>query len=65
MILWDEWADEHTWDQITAAGTFDTHNPSGYTLYEARRRACKALNLRRIIACGRLPGYHSLAHECR
>ena len=83
VILWDEWADEHTWDQITAAGTFDTHNPSGYTLYgaevfvsprlrgkrvghalyEARRRACKALNLRRIIACGRLPGYHSLAHE--
>ena len=35
----------------------------GHALYEARRRACKALNLRRIIACGRLPGYHSLAHE--
>jgi GNAT superfamily N-acetyltransferase len=83
VILWDEWADEHTWDQITAAGTFDTHNPAGYTLYgaevfvsprlrgkrvghalyEARRRVCKSLNLRRIIACGRLPGYHLLAHE--
>lgn len=83
VIRWDEWADEHTWDEITAAGTFDTHDPSGFTLYgaevfvtpklrgkrvghalyEARRRVCKALNLRRIIACGRLPGYHLLAHE--
>jgi GNAT superfamily N-acetyltransferase len=83
VILWDEWADEHTWDEITAAGTFDTHNPAGFTLYgaevfvsprlrgkrvghalyEARRRVCKSLNLRRIIACGRLPGYHLLAHE--
>lgn len=83
VILWDEWADEHSWDEITAAGTFDTHNTAGYTLYgaevfvsprlrgkrvghalyEARRRVCKALNLRRIIACGRLPGYHLLAHE--
>ncbi|MBA3056409.1 MAG: GNAT family N-acetyltransferase [Rhodoferax sp.] len=83
VIRWDEWADEHTWDEITAAGTFDTHDPAGFTLYgaevfvapkvrgkrvghalyEARRRVCKALNLRRIIACGRLPGYHLLAHE--
>lgn len=83
VILWDEWADEHTWKQITAAGTFHTHNPAGFTLYgaevfvdpllrgkhighalyEGRRGLCKDLNLRRIIACGRLPGYHSLAHE--
>ncbi|MEI8168388.1 MAG: GNAT family N-acetyltransferase [Rhodoferax sp.] len=83
VILWDEWAEEHTWDQITAAGTFDTHNTAGFTLYgaevfvspklrgkrvghalyEARRRVCKALNLRRIIACGRLPGYHLQAHK--
>jgi len=27
-------------------------------LYEARRNLCTTLNLRRIIACGRLPGYH-------
>lgn len=83
VIVWDEWADEHTWRQITAAGTFNTHNTAGFTLYgaevfvdpelrgqhighalyEGRRNVCKELNLRRIIACGRLPGYHTLAHE--
>lgn len=81
VILWDEWADEHTWKEVTAGGTFDTHNPAGFTLYgaevfvdprargmrvghalyEGRRRLCQQLNLRRIIACGRLPGYHNLA----
>ncbi len=83
VILWDEWTDEHDWKQITAAGTFDTHNPAGFTLYgaevfvdprlrgkrlghalyEGRRKICKQLNLRRIIACGRLPGYHAVAHQ--
>lgn len=83
VILWDEWADEHTWSEITAAGTFSTHNPAGFTLYgaevfvdpklrgqrvghslyEGRRQLCRRLNLRRIIACGRLPGYHAVAHE--
>ncbi len=81
VILWDEWADEHTWHDITSAGTFSTHNPDGFTLYgaevfvdsiargkgvghhlyEGRRQLCKRLNLRRIIACGRLPGYHRQA----
>lgn len=83
VILWDEWAEEHSWKEITAAGTFNTHNPAGFTLYgaevfvdprlrgkrlghalyEGRRKLCKQLNLRRIIACGRLPGYHTLSHE--
>ena len=83
VILWDEWADEHTWKEITAAGTFNTHNTDGFTLYgaevfvdpqlrgkrvghslyEGRRQLCKKLNLHRIIACGRLPGYHALAQE--
>lgn len=83
VVLWDEWADEHTWRQITAAGTFNTHNPAGFTLYgaevfvdprlrgkrlghalyEGRRKICKQLNLRRIIACGRLPGYHVYASQ--
>ncbi len=35
VILWDEWADEYSWSQITAAGTFKTHNTSGMTLYGA------------------------------
>ncbi len=36
VILWDEWSDEHNWSGITAAGTFDTHNPPGFTLYGAK-----------------------------
>ncbi|MEO8249136.1 MAG: GNAT family N-acetyltransferase [Burkholderiales bacterium] len=83
VIAWDEWADEHSWDEITAAGTFDTHNPDGLTLYGAevfvdprlrgkrvghalyqgRRRLCEKLNLKRIMACGRLPGYGKVADQ--
>lgn len=83
IVLWDDWASEHTWKEITASGTFDNHNPAGRTLYgaevfvdqrlrgkrighalyEGRRRLCRAMNLKRIIACGRLPGYHRHAAE--
>lgn len=35
----------------------------GRELYRARRRICRAMNLKRIIACGRLPGYAPHAHE--
>ncbi|MGL1834040.1 GNAT family N-acetyltransferase [Rhodocyclaceae bacterium SMB388] len=35
----------------------------GHALYEGRRRLCQAMNLKRIIACGRLPGYHLHAAE--
>ena len=78
IVLWDEWEVEHTWKDITARGSFKTHNSEGRTLYgaevfvdsdyrgagighalyRARRKICKKLNLKRIIACGRLPGYH-------
>jgi GNAT superfamily N-acetyltransferase len=78
VVLWDEWQIEHTWKEITARGSFDTHNPQGHTLYAAevfvhphkrgtgighalyreRRILCRQINLKRIIACGRLPGYH-------
>lgn len=33
----------------------------GHALYEARRQLCRAMNLKRIIAGGRLPGYHEHA----
>lgn len=33
----------------------------GKKLYQARRRLCRAMNLRRIMACGRLPHYHQYA----
>lgn len=78
IVAWDDWAEAHTWEEITGAGTFEHHNPAGRTLYgaevfvdpelqgsgvghllyQARRKICKTMNLRRIIACGRLPGYH-------
>ena len=81
IVLWDEWEVEHTWKEITARGSFKTHNPEGRTLYgaevfvdpayrgagighalyRARRKICRKLNLKRIIACGRLPGYEAYA----
>jgi ribosomal protein S18 acetylase RimI-like enzyme len=77
IVLWNDWSGEHTWQDVTAAGTFDSHNPEGRTLYgaevfvdpeirgaglgqalyEGRRAICRQCNLKRIIACGRMPGY--------
>ena len=37
------------------------HQGVGHALYEARRKLCRAMNLKRIIAGGRLPGYHEYA----
>ena len=83
IVSWDDWAESHSWHEITSAGTFDNHTPEGRTLYgaevfvapemrgsgighllyEGRRSLCRQLNLKRIIACGRLPGYHKHAKE--
>lgn len=35
----------------------------GRRLYEARKELCETLNLKSIIAGGRIPGYHEHAHE--
>lgn len=35
----------------------------GRALYKARRRLCRALNLRRIMSCGRMPNYHRVADK--
>lgn len=35
----------------------------GRLLYEGRRSLCRSMNLKRIIACGRLPGYHLYADQ--
>jgi len=83
LVSWDDWQIEHTWEEVTHRGSFNTHNPQGITLYaaevfvhpnrrgsgighalySARRKLCRTLNLKRIIACGRLPGYHRYADE--
>jgi ribosomal protein S18 acetylase RimI-like enzyme len=36
---------------------------AGHALYEGRRSICRSMNLKRIIACGRLPNYHRYAEE--
>lgn len=78
IVRWDDWAEAHSWHDITGAGTLEHHDPTGRTrygaevfvdpalqgsglghlLHEARRNLCRAMNLKRIMACGRLPGYH-------
>ncbi len=83
IVSWDDWAEPHSWKEITSSGTFENHNPSGRTLYgvevfvdpdsqgqgvghmlyEARRALCREMNLKRIICCGRLPGYHKYATQ--
>jgi len=83
IVAWDDWAEPHSWKEITSSGTFENHNPLGRTLYgvevfvdpdsqgqgvghmlyEARRNLCKEMNLKRIICCGRLPGYHKYATQ--
>ncbi|MBX3678880.1 MAG: GNAT family N-acetyltransferase [Rhodocyclaceae bacterium] len=83
IVLWDDWAEAHSWKEITGAGTFDNHNLEGRTLYgaevfvdpnlqgqgvghllyEGRRTLCRVMNLKRIIACGRLPGYDAYASQ--
>ena len=35
----------------------------GHLIYQARRRLCRDMNLKRIIAAGRLPGYRKHAQE--
>src|SRR5690606_635568 len=37
----------------------------GRRLYEARKELCENLNLRAIIAGGRIPNYHEYAHEMK
>ena len=83
IVLWDDWSEDHDWEEITGAGTFNNHNPAGKTLYgaevfvdptrvgagighllyEGRRNLCRAMNLKRIIACGRLPAVHLTADQ--
>jgi len=77
IVDYSKFGDNHTYAQITANYTFDTHNVDGDVLYgidmfihpefrglrlgrrlyEARKELCENLNLRAIIAGGRLPKY--------
>jgi ribosomal protein S18 acetylase RimI-like enzyme len=74
---------QHTWLEITDDGTFESHDPSGDTLYladvyvdpvawgkgvgeslyDALKQLCVACGLRRVVAGGRLWGYHEFAER--
>ncbi|MEQ8849660.1 bifunctional GNAT family N-acetyltransferase/carbon-nitrogen hydrolase family protein [Botrimarina sp.] len=77
IVILDDESPWHSYDEITASGTFGTHDPAGDTLYGSdiavtpewqsqgvasrlyrrRKTLMKRLNLRRMVAGGRLPGY--------
>ena len=81
IVTLDEDRQRYTYDAITGASTFSTHDPSGDSLYGAdiavhpdyrglgvagklyksRMRILKRYNLRRMVAYGRIPGYHQVA----
>ena len=83
IVDYAQFGDNHTYDEITGYGKFDTHSDDGDTLYgtdvfvdkeyrgmrigrrlyDARKELCENLNLRSIIAGGRIPGYANYADE--
>lgn len=83
IVDYAKYSDNHTYDEITGAGSFNTHDPDGDVLYgidvfvhpdyrglrlarrmyDVRKELCERLNLRSIIAGGRIPGYNAYAPE--
>lgn len=83
IVDYDKYGDNHTYEQITANETFDTHDPDGDVLYgldifvhpdyqgmrlgrrlyDMRKELCENLNLRSIVAGGRIPKYNEYEKE--
>ncbi len=83
VVDYDQFGDEHTYDEITGNAYITTHDPGGDVLYgvdvfvdpdyrdlrlgrrlyEARKELCRSLNLRAIIAGGRIPNYKNYADK--
>ncbi len=83
MIDYEQFGDNHTYNQVTGDFTFDTHDPEGdilygieicvhpdyrgmrlgRRLYDLRKELCENLNLRSIMAGGRMPNYHKYQKE--
>lgn len=77
IVDYEQFGDEHTYDEITGNAYLTTHDPNGDVLYgvdvfvhpdyrdmrlgrrlyEARKELCRNLNLRAIVAGGRIPNY--------
>lgn len=83
IVDYDEFGDDHTYDEITGKASLTTHDADGDVLYgvdvfvhpdywgmrlgrrlyAARKELCRNLNLRAIIAGGRIPGYREHADK--
>jgi predicted amidohydrolase/GNAT superfamily N-acetyltransferase len=83
IVDYAKYGDNHTYEEITGAETFSTHDPDGDVLYgidvfvhpdfrglrlarrmyDVRKELCERLNLRSIVAGGRIPGYNQYAAE--
>ncbi|NMM47466.1 bifunctional GNAT family N-acetyltransferase/carbon-nitrogen hydrolase family protein [Marinigracilibium pacificum] len=83
IINYDDLDDDHTYDEVIANYSFETHAPDGNVLYgidvfihpeyrglrlgrrlyDARKDLCERLNLKSIIAGGRIPNYNKYADE--
>lgn len=83
IVNYEQFGDNHTYEEITANDTFKTHDPEGDVLYgidvfvhpefrgmrlarrmyDARKELCENLNLRAIMAGGRIPGFRDHAGE--
>ena len=81
IVDYDQYADNHTYDEITANCSFTTHTIKGDYLYcieifvhpeqrgmrlgrriyEARKELCENMNLKGMVAGGRLPNYADYA----
>ena len=77
IVDYEQFGDQHTYDEITGDAYLTTHDPNGDVLYgvdvfvdpeyrglrlgrrlyEARKELCRNLNLKSIIAGGRIPNY--------
>lgn len=82
VIDYEEFGDDHSYDEITSKEHFTNHTPDGDVLYgievcvdpefqglrlgrrlyDARKEICEELNLRAIIAGGRMPSYSKHRH---
>lgn len=83
IVHYNDFSEKHTYNEITANSTFESHTPEGDVLYgidvfvhpdfrglrlgrrlyEARKELCENLNLKAILAGGRIPEYKKHASE--
>lgn len=81
IVNYRKYGDNHSFEEITGAYTFSTHDPNGDVLYgiemfvhpeyrglrlgrrlyDARKELCENLNLRAIIAGGRIPSFKNFS----